>query len=545
MNRNHLLSLCSAASVLLACSSSDSPGDKEDRKESVIEALERAMKFDNGEPRQGDIATFDSDTGNVTLDPSASELELAGGVASLLGFEADGLEDGDEVTATLLQFVGSENHIRVPVEEADASTAGTQPIENPFTVDDDVCEFLCNRVYTAELSFAAEIDDKTTRKATITLVLDCREDGDEALCDSDEPGLDGSVGDGGGDGDGDAGAGQDSGTGDAGEGTQPILSAITPQTVTAGQALTLQIMGNGFTDATQAYLDGVALDTTVVSDTLIEITVPADNTLAGSLAVIVETVAGDPSTQSNVLYLQVTAVPGAPTVYDYSPDNGVAGDTIRIIASALAGQTLTILDAEGTELEAGALGTISWPTVGTVDTVEVVLPDDMATGPITVSNSMGSYRGKIFSVGLNLTRAEGTIIEASSEYNTTNWSKASGADNLLATSYFTAVGDCATLTSCTTVPFYEITLAEDQEIGRIAMRGNREYASGYDFIRGKFLLLDAAGDTVWEGTYDLPAPDRDLDITLPDPVTARALRFESIEDESSEPGFSELELFGP
>jgi hypothetical protein len=99
--------------------------------------------------------------------------------------------------------------------------------------------------------------------------------------------------------------------------------------------------------------------------------------------------------------------------------------------------------------------------------------------------------------------------------------------------------------SCTTVPYFLITLAEDQAVARIAMRGNREYASGYDFIRGTFQLLDASGDAVWEGTYDLPAPDRDLDITLPDPVTARALRFESLEDESSEPGFAELELFGP
>jgi len=313
--------------------------------------------------------------------------------------------------------------------------------------------------------------------------------------------------------------------------------------VTAGQAITLEIMGSGFTEAAQAYLDGTALPTTFVSDTLIRIEVPASNTLAGSLAVVVQGVEGDASTQSNVLYLQVAAVAGAPVVYDYSPDNGVAGDTILIIASNLAGQTLTIEDADGNELEPGTLGTISWPTVGAVDTVEVVLPDEIATGPITVSNTMGSYRGKIFSVGLNLTRAEGTTIEFSSEYNTLQWSHLSGADNLLATSYFTAHGDCATVTTCTTVPFYAITLADDQTIGRIAMRGNREYASGYDFVRGKFLLLDASGDTVWQATYDLPGPDRDLDITLPEPVEARTMRFESLEDESDEPGFSELELF--
>jgi hypothetical protein len=333
--------------------------------------------------------------------------------------------------------------------------------------------------------------------------------------------------------------------GDAGELTQPVLSALSPASVQAGQAVTLQIMGSGFTESSQAYLDGVELETTVVSDILIEIAVPGSNIVAGNLAVVVENVAGDPSSQGNVLYLQVTPLPGAPVVFDYSPDNGLPGDTILIIASGLAGQTLTIVDAEGTELEAGALSTISWPTAGTADTVEIVLPDDIASGPITVTNSMGSFRGKIFTVGYNLTRAAGTTLASSSEYNTAQWSRVSGADNQLRTSFFTMVGDCATNTSCTLVPFYEITLAADQEIGRIAMRGNREYASGYDFIRGRFKLLNASDDVLWEGDYDLPAPDRDLDITLPEPVTARALRFESLVDEGVDPGFAELELFEP
>jgi hypothetical protein len=159
---------------------------------------------------------------------------------------------------------------------------------------------------------------------------------------------------------------------------------------------------------------------------------------------------------------------------------------------------------------------------------------------------MGSYRGKLFSVGQNLTRASGTVIESSTEYNTSNWSRASGADNLLATSFFTANGgDCATQTTCTTVPWYQITFADPQEVARIAMRGNREYASGYDFVRGTFALLDADGDTLWGGDYDLPAPDRDLDIVLPTPVSGvSALRFTSLEDESTEPGFAELEVFG-
>jgi hypothetical protein len=278
---------------------------------------------------------------------------------------------------------------------------------------------------------------------------------------------------------------------------------------------------------------------------VVEISIPAASTSAGSLAVVVEGESGNASTQSNVLYLLVNQVPGAPVIYDYSPDNGVPGDTILIIASNLAGQSLNITDADGTVLAAGTIGSISWPTVGAVDTVQITLPEEMTTGPITVENEVGEYRGKIFHVGLNLSRAGGTVITSSSQYNDAQWSRASGADNLLATSFFTAIGDCATLESCTIDPFFTITLAADHAINRIAMRGNREYASGYDFIRGRFLLLDANSAVLWQGDYDLPPPDRDLDITLPTPITARALRFESLADESSEPGFAELELFGP
>lgn len=88
------------------------------------------------------------------------------------------------------------------------------------------------------------------------------------------------------------------------------------------------------------------------------------------------------------------------------------------------------------------------------------------------------------------------------------------------------------------------SFAGGQKVGRIAMRGNREYASGYDFIRGKFEVLDGNDAVLWKGTYDLPPPDRDLDIVLPRPVSgARSVKFTSVADESTEPGFSELEVF--
>ena len=69
----------------------------------------------------------------------------------------------------------------------------------------------------------------------------------------------------------------------------------------------------------------------------------------------------------------------------------------------------------------------------------------------------------------------------------------SGFDNNLQTSWFSAHGDCATQAGCTHVPTYQIDFATPQLVGRISMRGNREYATGYDFIAGRFELLGASG----------------------------------------------------
>ena len=563
-------------SFVIACGDDDDGGTGK-RSESVLEALMRGVRFEDGVRREGDIAELDPAARTVELAPSEDVLKLGPGKASLMALEVEADEDAS-VAATLMQFEGAGSHTEVPVKgraQARDGGSGSQrlEIENPFEVADDICEFLCNRVYTAELRVAVKLKGgAVSKQAKVAVELDCREDGDEALCEGggggsgsrrDAGGRDGGMSssgsDGGGSGPGgdasvrDAGAavGHDGGVA-AGDGAvapsgepAPVIGPISPQSATAGSALTLAIGGSGFLDDAVAYVDGVAVPTTVLSETSVEAAVPAGRvTRAGSLAVYVENVQGDATTRSNVLYLSVAPAPGAPVIYDYSPDNGVAGDKILIIASNLATQSFTLVDANGTALEPGTLGTISWPNAGSVDTVEVTLPSDIASGPITVENALGAYRGKLFSVGYNLTRAAGTVLSSSTTYNLTGtWSTAEGGDNMLATSFFTAHGDCATLTTCTTKPWYQIAFAEAQTVGRIAMRGNREYASGYDFIRGKFEVLDGAGGVLWEGSYDLPAPDRDLDITMPAVAGAHAVKFSSLADESDEPGFSELEVF--
>jgi hypothetical protein len=333
--------------------------------------------------------------------------------------------------------------------------------------------------------------------------------------------------------------------GDAGPPAQ--VSSLTPQTAQAGTAINLTVRGSGFSMASKVYFDAALVETTFVSDTELRAIVPV-NLLAipGELPVAVG-VPGAPASRSNFAYFILTPVPGAPELYDYSPDNGLAGAKILLIGSDLVAEPVTIRDANNMVVAAGTTGTISWPSRGGVsDTIEITLPAGFATGPITVSNSKGTFRGKVFNVGQNLALLQGSVASASSQYNTTYWGLPSGWDNQLTTSWFSANYDCATNVSCTSVPWFKVAFAGPQTVGRIAMRGNRTYASGYDFIRGRFEVLGDNDAVLWFATYDLPAPDRDLDIVLTSPIpNARAVKFTSIADESIEPGFAELEVFAP
>jgi hypothetical protein len=552
-------------------------------KESVAEALSKHVHFAHQLTRRGDIGKEDDAARKVKLSGAAG-LHVAPNADSLMSLDVENPDQDDNAAKNVLcQFAGSSGHSEIPVKEVladqgggdDAGSSGGDAgagsdtdqlhLDVTFEVDGDICESLCNRRFTAQLIVAIALADGSISEQQLrSVTLDCSDDGDPKQCGDDDENGGGENDDGGGGNSAeDAGSGstgnptdggssgsRDAGSGGAdagpsmGAGNPPQIGPITPASATAGTAVTLMIAGTGFIDGAVAYVNGTAMDTTFDDDTALTAAVTkAATTNPGSLAVYVENTPGDVTSRSNVLYLQVDPAPGAPVIYDYSPDNGVAGDTILIIASNLSTGTLEITDSNGNTLKPGALSTISWPNAGSADTVEVVLPKGIETGPITVANDLGSFQGKIFTVGHNLTREDGTTLDSSTEYNTGNWSRMSGGDNLLATSFFTAHGDCATVATCTTKPWFQITFASDQTVARIAMRGNREYASGYDFLRGTFQVLDASDKVLWKGDYELPEPDRDLDVTLPAVDNARKVKFLSLADESDEPGFSELEVF--
>ena len=342
------------------------------------------------------------------------------------------------------------------------------------------------------------------------------------------------------------------GTVDGGDpSTRPQLTQIVPAQGTAGTLVPVEIHGRNITSGWSIVVDGQLVSTTIAPVSLNGVS--DGNGALGAVMLDAAIVTGQVPVwlalgdlRSNTLYLNIAPAPGAPTIIDYTPDNGLPGSTVSIIGTNLMTEPVTIRDPLGRVIVAQGMGPIAW--VGaSVERVDIVIPADMTSGILTASNSKGSFRGRIFNVGQNLARLSGATAQSSTQFNATNWSTASGWDNNLQTSWFSLNGDCATgSTTCTTVPYFQVTFPTAQTVARIALRGNREYATGYDFVEGWFELRAADGSTLWKGDYVLPEPDRDLDIVFPTPMAgAASVRFTSISDQSTEPGFSELEVFGP
>jgi len=341
-----------------------------------------------------------------------------------------------------------------------------------------------------------------------------------------------------------AGGGHGGAGGAGGLGPTPQLTSLAPMQGTAGTQVTLEVHGQDITSAWTVVFDGTAYPTTVAAGSdgpVARATIAIPTAIATGQAPV--WLAAGAAAASNTLYFTVAPAPGAPTIVDYTPDNALPGTTVAILGKNLIAEPVTITDPAGRVLPVQSTAPTTW--VGSsVDSVSVIVPADMATGAFTATNTLGSFRGRTFNVGQNLARLPGATAVSSTQYNATNWSTASGWDNNLQTSWFSAHGDCASIATCTTVPFFQINFPAPQTVTRIAMRGNREYASGYDFIEGRFEVLDAAGNALWSEQRLLPDPDRDLDIPFFPPIAnASGVRFTSLSDQSDEPGFSELEVF--
>lgn len=150
----------------------------------------------------------------------------------------------------------------------------------------------------------------------------------------------------------------------------------------------------------------------------------------------------------------------------------------------------------------------------------------LAGGPTPLSN-------------VNLARLKYATIQVSSTYNTT-YVSARAIDGDLQTSWFTADPD--------TSAFFQITLPLPATVRELRMFGNRQFPTGHDFLSGRFDVFDAAGAVLYtSGVVTLPAPDRDVRLVLPTPVSgARRVRFTAtgFEAPTSDHGFAEIEVIG-
>lgn len=353
-----------------------------------------------------------------------------------------------------------------------------------------------------------------------------------------------------------SGDGGDAGdAGDAGSASAVLaVAALKPAMAALGQAIELEVTGSGFAPSARLLLDGMALPATRMSETRMVGQIPGErlaepgfHTIAVTLdPADVDASAPAAGRRSNHVYLTVPAPVGFPDVIDLRPDNAVPGEKVRLVGYNLIAGALEASDGAGHRAPGGVIGTIPTST-SVLESVELTIPPDWQSGSVGIAVAAGRFRAKAFTVGKNLALLPGVKVTASSEYGG-EWTTARGADNDLDTSWFTKAGDCvsAGAEKCKTAPWFLIGFPAPQTVARIALRGNREYTTGYDFLRARFEVLGEGGAVLWAASYDLPEPERDIDVTLPAPVAnAHAVRFASEKDQSEDPGLAEVEVFGP
>ena len=253
-----------------------------------------------------------------------------------------------------------------------------------------------------------------------------------------------------------------------------------------------------------------------------------DNPLPVSLGITSPVALLTPLT--NTAQLTVTGTLFDGTEVDFTaPESGITYTSSNpTIASVDANGLVTAVSSGHvlvTALVEGVLGTIPLDVAFDLDADNDGMPDDYEQAN---SENPG---------GANLARLPGSVATASSFFSSRPPSRA--IDGTKSTSWFTATGDAA---NRRTSPFLEVQLPHDIRLAQIRMFGNRESKDGFDIFQGRFEAFDADANKIFDsGLVALPGPNRDATVPV-DLDGVRTVRFTSTDDESSQPGFSEIEL---
>lgn len=157
-------------------------GDDSAPAESIGSQLTRGLDFRGAMILSGEIPAPPT-APDVTILPLGGSTVASPGGGGIMALEVDDPE-GRAPAATLMQFGGSDEHLRVPVPDDQEGDV----IENVFTAPEDLCEGLCNTLYSMTVLVAIELEGGEVGPAVEqTIVIDCTEHGDPEACDV-EPG---------------------------------------------------------------------------------------------------------------------------------------------------------------------------------------------------------------------------------------------------------------------------------------------------------------------------------------------------------------------
>lgn len=182
------------------------------------------------------------------------------------------------------------------------------------------------------------------------------------------------------------------------------------------------------------------------------------------------------------------------------------------------------------------------------ENTNLTLKDDMTQGTssststsvntsASVSSNVTAGTASLLSSTNNLARNSGVIVNVSSEYST-SWNKNRLIDGNITTSWFSKAGDAANLGKS---PYIELVFPNPVSIKGVNLKGNREYASGYDIFEGKLIVNSSSGSSNYNVSF--PAPERDFNISFNQTISdVKSIKLEITKDESQDPGLAEFEV---
>jgi len=158
----------------------DQPGEAGPEESALARTVLNALGAENS--RVVDDALADPASTPTSLSLHPGKLSVAPLSTGKLVVNVVGVPKGSRVAATLLSWAGGDSYLEVP--RVSTSADPDARIEIEYAVADEVCARLCDRVHRADLVVSVALSDgRVAGRVPFAVELDCRDDGNPALCD--------------------------------------------------------------------------------------------------------------------------------------------------------------------------------------------------------------------------------------------------------------------------------------------------------------------------------------------------------------------------